>query len=126
MAEAWLRKLGGPRFEVTSAGFESCPTLPLVIEALEKAGLNLDAPGPQPTVFELYKAGRFFDHVIRVCDEEQGQRCPLFPRLREHLSWSLPDPTTFSGSRAQQLARIIELRDTIGRRVETWLTTLRS
>lgn len=124
MAEAWLRELGGEGFDVVSAGFESHATLPLVVEALEQVGLRLATPGPQSSVFELYKAGRFFDHVIRVCDEEQGQRCPLFPRVREHLSWSFPDPRTFTGSREEQLARIIELRDVIKERVEKWLETL--
>lgn len=124
MAEAILRKLGGPRFEVASAGFEPRAVNPLVVEAMALAGLSVEVPGPQPSVFQLFKAGRFFQYVVSVCDEEQGQKCPLFPGVTKRIAWSFPDPSTFSGSHEEKLARVVEVRDAIRARIEAWLETL--
>jgi arsenate reductase len=126
MAEALLRKVGGPRFEVTSAGFDPRGVNPLVVEALAEVGLALPSTGPQPSVFELFKAGRRFDYVIGVCDEEHGQRCPLFPGMTKRIRWSFPDPSAFSGGHAERLARVVEVRDAIQARIESWLRTLPS
>ena len=82
MAEALLRELGGPRCEVTSAGFEPREVNPLVVEALADIGLSLPSIAAQPSVFERFKAGRHFHYVIGVCDEEHGQKCALFPGSR--------------------------------------------
>jgi arsenate reductase len=118
MAEALLRDLGGPRFEVTSAGFEPREVNPLVVEAMQLVGLHVAQTSSQPSVFDLFKAGRHFHYVIGVCDEEHGQKCPLFPGVTKRISWSFSDPSTFTGSHAERLARVVEVRDAI------WLTTL--
>lgn len=124
MAEALLRELGGPRFEVTSAGFEPRGVNPLVVEALAQVGLSLPSTAPQPSVFELFKAGSHFHYVIGVCDEEHGQKCPLFPGVTQRLYWSFPDPASFEGSHSEKLARVVQVREAIRSRLETWLSTL--
>jgi arsenate reductase (thioredoxin) len=124
MAEALLRQLGGPRFEVTSAGFEPREVNPLVVEALAGIGLSLPSTTTQPSVFELFKAGRRFNYVVGVCDEEHGQRCPLFPGVTQRLYWSFPDPATFTGSHEDKLARVIEVRESLRARIESWLASL--
>jgi arsenate reductase len=125
MAEALLRHLGGPRFEVASAGYEAHDVNPLVIEAMAQIGVPLDTTARQATVFDLFKQGRYFNYVISVCDEEQGERCPIFAGVVERITWSFPDPSTFTGTRAERLARIVEVRDAIRLRIEAWLETLR-
>ncbi len=124
MAEALLRARGGDRFDVISAGFEPREVNPLVVEALAKIGLSLPSTGPQPSVFELFKAGRHFRYVVSVCDEDQGQKCPLFPGVNKRVSWSFPDPSTFTGTYGEKLARVIEVRDSIGARIDEWLRSL--
>jgi arsenate reductase len=124
MAEALLRSLEGPRFEVTSAGYEPDEVNPLVVDALHLAGLSVANPGPQPSVFDLFKAGKMFAYVIGVCDEEHEQKCPLFPGVTKRLSWSLPDPSTFTGSHRERLARVVEVREAIRERIEAWVRTL--
>jgi arsenate reductase len=126
MAEALLRELGGPRFEVTSAGFEPREVNPLVVEALADIGLSLPTTAVQPSVFELFKAGRHFHYVIGVCDEEHGQKCPLFPGVTQRIYWSFPDPATFTGSHEERLARVIEVREALRARIDAWLATLSS
>ena len=124
MAEALLRELGGPRFEVRSAGFEPREVNPLAVEALALAGLSLGTLGPQPSVFQLFKTGSFFHYVIGVCDEEHGQKCPLFPGVTKRITWSFPDPSTFTGSHEEKLARVVQLRDAIREHIAAWLQTL--
>ena len=124
MAEALLLKHGGDAFEVTSAGFEPTEANPLVVEALAKLGLSLPSTERQPSVFELFKACRHFHYVISVCDEGNAQRCPIFPGVTKRLAWSFPDPSTFTGTHAEKLARVVEVRDAIEARIQDWLTTL--
>ena len=75
-------------------------------------------------VGELFKAGRHFHYVIGVCDEEHGQKCPLFPGVTQRIYWSFPDPATFTGSQDEKLARVIEVREALRARIESWLATL--
>jgi arsenate reductase len=124
MAEALLRNLGGPRFDVTSAGYEPHEVNPLVVEALHLAGLSVAHSGPQPSVFDLYKASRIFGYVIGVCDEAHEQKCPIFAGVTQRLSWSFPDPSTFTGSHDERLALVVEVREAIRERIEAWLRTL--
>ncbi len=126
MAEALLRQRGGPRFEVTSAGFEPRAVNPLVVEAMQLGGVPIVQTGMQPSVFDLYKAGRRFDYVISVCDDEHGQKCPVFPGITRRIGWNFPDPSTFTGSHAEQIERVIEIREAIRVRLEAWLSTLPS
>lgn len=109
---------------MTSAGFEPREVNPLALEALESIGLSLPSPGPQPSVFELFKAGERFDYVIGVCDEEHGQRCPVFAGVTQRLYWSFPDSSTFTSSHAEKLARVVEVRDAIEQRLHAWMQIL--
>lgn len=51
--------------------------------------------------------------VIKVCDIENGQRCPIFPLTQKVLEWSLPDPRDFEGTDEEKLIKIRVLRDEI-------------
>lgn len=124
MAEALLLKHGGGRFEVTSAGFEPTEANELVVEALAQVGLSLPHTGRQPSVFDLFKACRHFHYVISVCDEGTAQRCPIFPGVTKRLAWSFPDPSTFTGSRAEKLAQVVQVRNDIEASIRDWIRTL--
>lgn len=126
MAEALLRELGGPAFKVTSEGFEPREVNPLAVEALADIDLSLPTTAAQPSVFELFEASRHFHYVIGVCDEEHGQKCPLFPGVTQRIYWSFPDPATFTGSHDEKLARVIEVREALRARIGAWLATLSS
>lgn len=124
MAEALLRALGGPSFRVVSAGFEPQAANPLAVEAMALVALPIERTDAQPSVFDLYKAGRHFHYVIGVCDEEHGERCPIFPGATQRLTWSFPDPNDFQGTREEQLARVVDLRDALRARIVAWIETL--
>jgi arsenate reductase len=69
-------------------------------------------------VFDLFKAGRYFNYVISVCDHEQGERCPVFPGVVERLTWSFPPVSSSNAvNHAERLGKVIQVRDAIGERI---------
>jgi arsenate reductase len=120
MAQALLRHIGGAHFTVESAGFEPQAINPLAIEAMRDIGLDLIGAKSQ-SVFDLFRAGRRYDYVISVCDEAAGERCPIFPGITQRVTWSFPDPAAFEGSRDERLAKMVQLREHIASRIETWV-----
>jgi arsenate reductase len=123
MAAAFLRRAGGDRFEVESAGLEPGRLNPLAVEAMRRAGIDI-GESPTQSVFELFKQGRRFHYVISVCDEASAERCPIFPGMMERLNWSFPDPSAFTGSDEERLRQTIAVRDQISARIEEWLGEL--
>ncbi len=120
MAEAWLRELGGDRFQVESAGLEPGKLNPFVVRALQEVGIDISAKTTQ-SVFDLYKAGRRYDYVVTVCSPEAAERCPIFPGPGRKLHWPFPDPSAFTGSEEDVLARVRELRDAIREKVREFV-----
>ena len=122
MAEAFLKRLGGDRFEVESAGIEPAPINPLAVEVMREVGIDISRNRTQD-VFDLFKAGRKYDYIITVCDEASAQRCPLFPGKAERLHWSFADPSGFAGTYEERLAQMRKVREDVKRAVEEWLST---
>ena len=120
MAAAYLQQLGGDRFDVESAGLEPGKLNPLAVAAMRDAGIDISRNGTQ-SVFDLFKGGRHFDYVISVCDAASAERCPIFPGAHARLNWSFADPSAFTGSEAERLAKTIAVRDEIREKVRTWL-----
>jgi arsenate reductase len=123
MAEALLQKLGGDKFEVESAGLEPGVLNPLAVAALKEEGIDISSH-PTQSVFELFKAGRPFDYVITVCDESQSERCPVFPGVSGQLHWGFTDPSGFTGSWEEKLAKTRGVREEIKTKLQGWLKTL--
>lgn len=66
IAEAYLRRFYGDYFEIESAGLEPAEAVnPLVVQVMAEEGFDLSKKKPQ-SVFELYKQGRLYDHVITI------------------------------------------------------------
>ena len=121
MAEAFLNNLAGDRFEAVSAGFEPGTLNPLAVEVMKEAGINI-SQNRTKSVFDLYKKGELFSYVITVCDESNAQQCPIFPGLSmPRIHWSFADPSTFTGTFEEKLARTRQVRDEIKAKIEEWL-----
>lgn len=112
MAEAFLNHLGQGAFQAESAGLEKGTLNPLVVKAMEEIGYDLSGKETS-LVFDYYKEGRSYSYVVKVCDEMNGQRCPIFPRTLKYLSWNLEDPASFQGDEEEVLEKIREVRDKI-------------
>lgn len=112
MAEAFLKKHGQGRFEVESAGLEPGKLNPFVIRAMAEVGIDISA-NPTKSVFDLRSAGKTYDVVVTVCSKEAVERCPIFPGLAERHHWPFDDPSSFTGTDGQIMARVREVRDEI-------------
>ena len=114
MAEGLLRHLGGDRFDVFSAGTEATRVRPLAIRAM--AELGVDIAHQESKTLDRYLQDRF-DKVITVCDQA-NETCPVFFGAKERLHWSFPDPSSATGTDAEQLAVYRAVRDAIRARIE--------
>jgi arsenate reductase len=112
IAEAYLRKFAGRHFEVHSAGLEPAERVhPLVVAVMREEGIDLSDKKPR-SVFELFKAGELFSHVITVCHDTESQ-CPIFPGIAQRWCCPFPDPAQATGSPEEQLAQVRQIRDAI-------------
>lgn len=119
MAEAFLNQLCGEEFEAHSAGLEPGKLNPIVVEAMQEAGLDISG-NKTKAVFDYIKSGKSFAYVITVCDEASAERCPIFPGVTTRLHWGFPDPSNFTGTPEEKLAKTCEVRDTIKAKIEGW------
>ena len=125
MAEAYLEKFAGDAFQVESAGLEPGKLNPYVVRALQEEGIDISSKKTQD-VFVLYRAGRRYQYVVTVCSKEAAERCPIFPGHTERLHWPFPDPSTFTGSDEEIMAKMREVRDAIRERVRLFAEEARS
>jgi len=100
MAEALLRRHGGDRFEVHSAGTDPRGVNPLTLRVLADAGIDASWARSK-SVNEFL--GQRFDYVITVCDQAR-QVCPVFPGVHQSLHWGYEDPAEATGTEEERLA----------------------
>ena len=117
MAEAILRREGGDRFEVMSAGVNVSTVNPLTIRALAKVGIDIRTARSK-SVDEFI--GQPFDYVITVCDRAR-ESCPYFPGGRETLHWGFDDPAEAEGTEAERLAVFERVMGEISGRIRTFI-----
>lgn len=117
MAEGYLRRLAGKRFEVVSAGTEATRVRPEARRVMAEVGADIS--GQESKTLERY-LGEPFDFVITVCDAA-GESCPAFPGRAERLHWSLPDPSQATGTEEERLAVFRQVRDRLRDHIEAEL-----
>jgi arsenate reductase len=119
MAEAFLRRYGGDRFEVYSAGLEPERGIhPLTLKVMQEIGFDMQ--GHYAKDIREYLGKVHFGYLITVCDRAE-KNCPIFPGMGVRLHWSFEDPAAFEGSEEGKLAKFREIRDQIEARVRAWL-----
>ncbi|HEU6437150.1 MAG TPA: arsenate reductase ArsC [Nitratidesulfovibrio sp.] len=123
MAEAFLRKHGGDAFLAESAGLEPGPLNPLVVQAMREVGIDISDARAR-SVFDLFRQGRMYDHVVTVCAEGESQ-CPLFPGAVRRHHWPFDDPAALVGGEDERLASTRRIRDAIEARVREFVASLR-
>ena len=116
MAEGLLRRDGGGRFEVESAGTHPGHVRPEAIAAMREVGIDISGHRSK-SVDEF--AGREFDVVITVCDNAR-ENCPVFPGRTRRVHWSFEDPAAARGDFDERLAVFRRVRDEIRARLKTW------
>lgn len=120
IAEAFLKKMAGDRFEAHSAGFEPGPLNPLAVEVMGEIGIDISR-NQTKGVFDMYKRGELFSSVITVCDEKTAETCPVFPGVTNRWHWSFEDPAGLTGSHEEKMMRMREIRDKIRDKIEAFI-----
>jgi len=120
MAEAFLNELAGDRFQAQSAGIEPGTLNPFAVRAMSEVGIDISGKGTV-AVFDLYKKGVMFSHVIAVCDAASAQRCPIFPGAAKRINWSFADPSALQGTDEEKMQGTREIRDAIKAQIEEWI-----
>ncbi len=112
MAEAFLKQLGGDKFEAESAGIEKGSLNPNVVKVMAEAGIDI-SNNKTKEVFDLLRQGKTYQAVITVCDAANAERCPVFPGMVKRIGWSFADPSAFTGTAEEKLEQIRKVRDEI-------------
>ena len=108
MAEAFARKYGADKFDVSSAGNKPAERInPIVVEAMKEKGIDISMNKPKPLTFQIAQDA---DLIVTMGCDEQGI-CPG-PFFKPTIDWKLEDP------KGKPIEKVREIRDEIERRVE--------
>jgi arsenate reductase (thioredoxin) len=121
IGEYLLRRLGGTRFEVFSAGsFPTGKVNPLAVQVLKDV-YNIDTSAARSKSWEEFKDVEF-DFVVTVCDNAR-ESCPVWPGQPIVAHWSSPDPAAVEGTDAERYRAFKDVAFQINHRLEL-LTSL--
>jgi arsenate reductase len=112
LAEAFLRRDGGNRVAVESAGTHPSVVNPRTIQVLAERGIDWSGARSKSMTEFL---DRPFDVVVTVCDDAR-EACPVFPGGGRRIHRAFRDPALAGGTDAEQLDVYREVRDEI----EAW------
>ena len=118
LAEALLRRHGGDRFKVFSAGTEPRGINPLTERVLDEARIDHSwARSKSVTEF----LGQRFDYVITVCDQAR-EACPVFPGSGESLHWGYDDPSEVEGTDEDRLEAFRKTLTLMSTRIQAFVS----
>ena len=116
IGEYLLRRIGGPRFEVYSAGsFPTGRVNPSAVRVLRDV-YNVDAGNARSKSSDEF-ANIEFDFVITVCDNAR-ESCPIWPGQPIIAHWSSPDPARAEGTDEQKYQVFKQVALQIKRRID--------
>src|SRR6185369_3199211 len=116
IGEYLLRRLGGERFQVFSAGaFPTGKVNPFAIQVLRDF-YNIDASDARSKSWEEVKDVEF-DFVVTVCDNAR-ESCPVWPGQPIVAHWSSPDPAAVEGSDEEKYRAFKDVAFQINRRLQ--------
>lgn len=119
MAEAFLRTLGGDKYEAYSAGMEAKGMHPLTVQVMAEVGI--DVSGQKSKNIKEYMGRMTFDDAIIVCRKAEDD-CPRINADAKRIHrWIFEDPVRAEGTNEERLARFREIRDQIEERIKLWL-----
>ena len=116
--EYLLKRLGGSRFQVYSAGsFPTGKVNPLAVQVLKDV-YSIDASEAQSKSWEEFKEVDF-DFVVTVCDNAR-ESCPVWPGQPIVAHWSSPDPAAVKGTEAEKYRAFKKVAFQINRRLQSF------
>lgn len=119
MAEAFLRQLGGDRYDAYSAGMEPKGLHPLTIAVMSEVGI--DVSGQRSKGIKELMGRMQFDDAVIVCRRAEDDCPSLSADAKRIHRWIFEDPVRADGTDDEKLARFREIRDQIEARIKLWL-----
>lgn len=124
MAEAYLNSFGDGEIVAQSAGFKPGGLNPVVVEVMREEGIDI-SQNSCDSVFDFFKEGKRFSHIVTVCDEGSAEACPIFPGVVHRIHWSFKDPSSLEGSDDLKLQITREIRDSIKEKVSQFVSLIK-
>ena len=119
MAEAYLRRRAGDRFDVHSAGLDPKGINPFTVRVMAEIGYDLS--GQRAKDVTEYLGRHHFGYLITVCAHAE-ENCPrTFLGVSERIHWPISDPAAFQGSEEETLERFRQARDEVVAYIDAWL-----
>ncbi len=110
MAHGWLRRIGGDRVDIYSAGTEPKGVHPIAIQVMSEVGIDISCHTSDHV--DRYREDDF-DLILTVCDSAR-EACPVFPGARRVIHRSFEDPDYPDHSESELTEVFRRLRDEIG------------
>ena len=111
MAEAFLKKYAGDRFEVFSAGYEPKEINPYTRQVMSEVGIDLS--GHQAKSVKDFLGRIEVRYLIIVCEKAE-KACPkAFPGVLVRMFWPFDDPAAALGTEEDKLQKFRDVRDQI-------------
>lgn len=120
MAEAWLRHLGGERYEVLSAGLEAHGLNPRAVQVMREAGIDITNHSSDVIRPEILNRATY---VVTLCGHAD-EHCPVISNknvIKWH--WGFDDPARATGTEEEIMIQFRAVRDAIKARITQFLET---
>lgn len=119
MAEGFLRKYQGDKYEVASGGTEPKSEVhPFAVRVMNEIGIDIGRQRPKNLTDYLGKAAVRF--LLIVCDKANSS-CPrIWPGTFSRSYLPFDDPAQAEGTMDEQLEVFRRVRDEIGEAMKTW------
>jgi len=118
MAEAWMKHLGGERYEVLSAGLEAHGLNPRAVQVMKEVGIDITSHSSDVINPEILNRATY---VITLCGHAD-EHCPVISNknvMKWH--WGFDDPAQATGTEEEIMAQFRAVRDAIKTRIEQFL-----
>ena len=119
MAEAFLRKYQGHKWDVHSAGMDPKDEVhPLAVKAMAEIGIDITHQRPKSS--KAYLGHYPVAHILIVCDKANNS-CPrIWPGAFTRSYMPMEDPAEAEGTEEEKLRVFRRVRDELGSLMKTW------
>lgn len=122
IAEAVFNTMGGERFRAYSAGSNPTGSVnPYALEICRNIGYPTETLSSKRWDVFATADAPVMDFVITVCDNAQGEQCPVWPGTPKTLHWGYADPAAVQGTDAERRAAFEETYRQIVTRVSLFM-----
>ncbi len=121
MAEGFAKHLGKGIIEPFSAGLFSFHIIPMAIEVMKEAGIDISGQKSKAIDHKLLNN---MDIIITLCTNAETS-CPATPPAIKRLHWPIKDPVGARGTKDEVLQDFRRARDEIKEKIENFINEIK-